>query len=818
MYVNLKEWATKTAWIPDEHPPTDAELSSFVENNIIDRGDQYVEDFLRSDVDGRSMFKYLLEHGRFFFILDSFDEIPQLLNQAAHSKWLVEELSKVVYRLLSGGYTSRGVLASRRFRQPSDAFDSETVLELRPFSDFQILSCLRRSGSYNEGTLKELFATRTDLIPVLRNPFATGLLAAYRPRDAKTLPGAQGELYDDYLRRRLDDDKEIVERVCEGRRSPLQTKEILECAKKIAIVLVEHLETLEAPLDDVAQAVANHFDGSRDDVLMTADILTFTKIARQGGRSAARRFSFAHRRFAEYFVAKSLGNDTDQLDLESIPEDRPMREALALYCGEVANDDTAVHIANYCWERIRPLDPVNGRPTEAGYRDAIHCLRFLSTAFRGRVLALTAFQAQLGDLIVTTVAGAGNMLTVKLVVEATGVLGEADLDRAVTSSLRLRNFWISETALRACRHLAEPSPKLVNRLKIYFGGIPPLEFFQRRSELLFSLSLSEGFGKLRQMCKFRLIDTYCAAAGLGLAVIGDVFGVMWTVVTVLVMAGLHMVGEVGQAAGSDGTREVAYKRRRELAVRRRQCRRWLGSVPRCGEKRWVLGWRDLFPEFVDARNRLGTWLVLGRVMYVGMTGVLLLSTGDVMSRGILGGEVGRVWLACAAALLLTPYYYVWLLWPWLRMYWPAVVGGLGVYLGLAGVYVATMAWLEDVFAGRLGNTADAMLGVLRVLVVGAFCLVMVWGLVGGLRRWYNDRKRLKGLKVRTVWTRQQIAEELEGLLTAGARAALVGRLEERRVVPSGSWPGGELPNFGEDVASIRLAQLEERWLGFGRQG
>ena len=815
VYVNLKEWTTPTPWNPNDHAPTDKELYSFIENNIIDRGDQYVEDFLTRDVKGTPMFKYLVKQGRFFFVLDSFDEIPQVMNETDDAKWLIEELSKVVYRLLSGGYASRGVLASRLFRRPSPAFDTETILELRPFSDFQIRSCIARSEYYDEATLQKLFSSRADLIPALRNPFTTGLLIAYARRNDTALPPTQVTLYDVYLRTRLAASLEKIERTATSLHPPLREDEILPCATKMALILMNHLGTLEASLDELAAAVASNYGISDKRVLAVADILAFARIGRLGGPAPARRFGFAHRRFAEYLVAMSLSRDANQLDLRAIPDDRPMREALALYC-EVAPNKTAVTIANFCWQRVRLLGHEARRRTEKEYRDAIHCLRFLSTAFRGRFSPLSEFRHELGELIVTTVAKVKNILTVKVVVEATGVLAERHLDAAVAGSLRLRNFWISETALRACRHLAEPSPKLITRLRIYFSGIPELEFLQRRSELLFSLGLSDGFAKLKRMCRFRLIDTYFAIGGLGLAVVGDLLALVISVVLVLAMAIFYAVLEfTGAGARSEEELQPPYSVRRELVTQASRCRKLFRSVRvRSGRRRWVLGLKDLFPEFADARwVRVSVWLVLLRVLYIGVAGMWLLSGRSTMTEDVLGIAVVPTWMAFGALLLLAPYYHGWLLLPWFKIHWLRVIGLVVAYGVVVGGSLLGMDRFRDMAGDDLVRAAAIVWTGVQIVAMFVFLGWFATGLVHSLRVRYEDRRRLRRWNRKRVWTREEIAEELAGLATPGGRAVFVEQLEALGVAPTGRWPDIEVPNYGHDAASIKLAQLEERWLG-----
>jgi len=108
--------------------------------------------------------------------------------------------------------------------------------------------------------------------------------------------------------------------------------------------------------------------------------------------------------------------------------------------------------------------------------------------------------------------------------------------------------------------------------------------------------------------------------------------------------------------------------------------------------------------------------------------------------------------------------------------------------------------------------------VFQGILVSITVYLVVAGLVTGLRKRYRDRKWLRTVERKDTWTRHEIAEGLRGLSTSIGRTAFVALLDELRVTPDGLWPDGELPNYGHDAASIRLAQMEEDWLGLGGQG
>lgn len=106
-YINLREWDPEKTW-SEVDPPTVEEIYNFVLDNLKSRGDVFTNEFLDK------YFKKMFEDGRLFIVLDSFDEIPAVLDEV-ESSWLIDKLSEVIYRFLAGAHESRGILASRIF-------------------------------------------------------------------------------------------------------------------------------------------------------------------------------------------------------------------------------------------------------------------------------------------------------------------------------------------------------------------------------------------------------------------------------------------------------------------------------------------------------------------------------------------------------------------------------------------------------------------------------------------------------------------------------------------------------------------------------
>ena len=155
IYVNLKEWTTNRQWTVDK-PPTSAEFVSFLTQNIRNR----LPDPSRPFFD--RYFSQLLDQGDLFFLFDSFDEIPGILDQDETSI-LLAKTSQVIIDFLLGTSQSRGVIASRYYRKPNLGRREHITLEIRPFSEFQISRAISSHASRSDQLQRILFQDRKEL-------------------------------------------------------------------------------------------------------------------------------------------------------------------------------------------------------------------------------------------------------------------------------------------------------------------------------------------------------------------------------------------------------------------------------------------------------------------------------------------------------------------------------------------------------------------------------------------------------------------------------------------------------------------------------
>lgn len=480
IYVNLKEWVSISDW--HKIPPKWQDLEAFVKESLLNK-DRHLGDFFEKYYD------VLDENGNLFFVLDSFDEIPQVLGTTVESK-LIEDLTKVCREFLVGAKQprSRGILASREYRMPrAEYLEANTTLRVRPFSEAKIETTLLQNGKVQKEIVERLFKERRDLIPILRNPFISSLLQSYLVNNKNQLPLNQSELYADYINQSIEQTQKRLNFTY------IPKALVLEFAMQAAKLIFSE-SGLQAPTGLLKSNIKiEHFDE-------IISVLRYTRIAR-GNIIGADMFSFTHRRFYEYFVTCDLlTQENIDLPLETIPTDSRWRDTLVLFC-EVAPFKQAQKIANYCWDVINKANNISERNSK-------HCLRFLTEAFKGRQDCLNGFYDNLASFILVQIHSKNDPIDMKIALEALGILNSSDIDKGSIKAFKIGDPWINDVALRSCRHLDQISPMLENSVEELFNfhdniawytGFRRMKFNMNLKELAFSLKLSEAFKHFQQL-------------------------------------------------------------------------------------------------------------------------------------------------------------------------------------------------------------------------------------------------------------------------------------------------------------------------------
>lgn len=771
VYINLKEWGGERQW-SETAPPTPQELKEFVFRSL--RGysvfaDQFLEKY----------FDRMLDRGRIFFLLDSFDEIPAVLD-VSEGSWLIQHLSHLIGEFFVSQDGGRGVVASRFYRKPRFNRVECSTFEIRPFSDMRIHDALLRSEKLKEETINNLFRRRSELIPVARNPFSAALIRIYAENHGGDLPSTQLDMYESYIRNRLDASREQIVR------HGLRPDQVIRGATDIALCMFQEPEIgLEASVPRLAELLPDI------SVESLVDVLRYAGLARLSG-SLDGRFSFVHRRLNEFFVARSLLENPGKVRLQAIPTDSRYRDALALYC-EVGQPEHVTDIANFCWREIKSVG--SGSKESGDYLRAVHCLRFLRDAFRTRTECIN-FLGELALHIQERIEPKGDLLAGKIALEAVGLLPSRLAEPILVRAFETGNEWISETALHACRHLKRIGPKLDRGLFLYLRSIPFQEFLARHREIIFSLSLSDAFRSLRQYCRLRSYDNKTLVFAFALCLI------MSPVVLVTMACIFGIINFV------EGTLDLAAPPTEHLTLRR--TRKILNSqfMARVFTAMLIGGpAASLFLPNWNANLRLVLLPVLPPPASPESRALLFPLVRVAHGHGSI--TIGILYVL--TAILIAPvleviviFYFVF----WKGAGSPKrLVLGLAALsalsLGLGVLFVRVMAVIVP-WVVRHKVPIIILIGSVTLIAVVTVLVKLIVGIV-------RDRRHLYAAIRSTAVTKSTIAGDFLRFRTRRYRLRYVEWLRDAQINPVGGWTQAR-PNI-EDKASTLLAQLDERWLG-----
>ena len=182
--------------------PTDNDIVAFVQRYLLRVSGRAGQAFLNE------WYERMLSEGLFFFLLDSFDEMPAVLDCDDRSPQL-KKISEAFDRFFNDIHGCRGVLSSRPFRQPVGVRGRR--LTIRPFTEMQIRKAMKGwlAGRQidSDDIVRRLLFERPALSPAIRNPFMADLIAQYVVDHRERLPQNHYDLFNNYVTTRLNEDE-----------------------------------------------------------------------------------------------------------------------------------------------------------------------------------------------------------------------------------------------------------------------------------------------------------------------------------------------------------------------------------------------------------------------------------------------------------------------------------------------------------------------------------------------------------------------------------------------------------------------------------
>lgn len=502
VYINLKEW--KRAWSVDDLP-TQKDLIDFIKEQLYNEGkndyftDTYLDDY----------FDTMMAHGRWYYIFDSFDELPCLMGKD-NCQELIHKLSELLYSFMNGANQTGGIIASRLYKNPSQALGASVTLRIQEFDDFRINLMLKKYFRNATEISKELFRKHEHLVALCRNPFYLNLLINYINTNGLSFPKNQIELYDSFIKERFQK--------CEERlhTNHIQSEELYSAAEQLASLIHQAGEQKGFEYS-VSTLLQNKNSYKWDKYIET---LKYAKICKLSDDKTT--ISFVHRRFQEFFLVQHMMHTTQtftQKDYKDIINNPALRDAFVLYA-EVAPENQAREIAEACWEIVKNNIGSIHSIWAKGVIDLVNALYFLTDAFRNRKEAISSFQNDffvLFDNILdneiqnrnsqpkTTIQvlfsfvsktlcySSVDDIVLQAMVNSFVLFDETMLKNIVLKIFKLHNRWLNDIIMQNFRSIKKLDKDLEKNFVSYFSHFNVIAFIKQFHGIQFSLSTSSGF-------------------------------------------------------------------------------------------------------------------------------------------------------------------------------------------------------------------------------------------------------------------------------------------------------------------------------------
>ncbi|HZR39368.1 MAG TPA: NACHT domain-containing protein, partial [Ktedonobacteraceae bacterium] len=492
IYINLKELER------DAGTPIDRNLiENFVLALLKQANDRDVEQFLDEE------FHEGMKNGIWFFLFDSFDEIPEVLSSTDVDE-VIKDYSLAISDFLHGMNSCRGIIASRQFRGPrSLSWPRFRVLALSEQRQHELIRKVnmppRRERAFWEG----FAATTQEVRAMASNPLFLSLLCEHMQNDGD-FPQTTHSVFEAYIKRRFTRDRDRVQQ-----RFQLDVATLRDAAEKIAFCMTADQGIgLNPTRDKIKKALRRARFDLGDKFEATLDALEYIKLARGPAETwqQEKTFTFAHRRFQEYFATCVVLANPRKVTARQLLTDARWRETAVTMCQMQAAEKLQALIAEaeqlleqYCdtvevslsppdlnqttnqgaqnpssagmqtdeHDPVVPVEDKSGTNTAIQIRigfpwpkGALHLLGLLQDGFADHYRVLPPFLRQLAGWLIDTADRVGGTFDRKWALEVAGITPRKSLNALLHKAFTSNSQWFKDAAYRQVAHVRAMTPEI----------------------------------------------------------------------------------------------------------------------------------------------------------------------------------------------------------------------------------------------------------------------------------------------------------------------------------------------------------------------
>lgn len=298
-------------------------IRDFVLGSLNRANDRDIEAFLEEEFDRG------LKEGTWVFVLDSFDEIPDVLS-STEADQIIQAYGDAIADFLGGMNKCRGIVASRSYRGPHRlGWPRFRILPLKPERQQELI---RKTGLSHDQTgrvMGHLDTAEQSMRAMSSNPLFLGLVCEFMQKQAH-FPTNTYVVYEEYIQERLNRDKDRL-----WRRFRLEPDIVRYTAEQIAFSMTADAELGLSPTrEDLATSCQKLQLDIPENLETSLDALEFLKLARSETTEVGKSkpFTFAHRRFQEYFATSVVLREPARVKPNDLLTDGRWRETAVVLC------------------------------------------------------------------------------------------------------------------------------------------------------------------------------------------------------------------------------------------------------------------------------------------------------------------------------------------------------------------------------------------------------------------------------------------------------------------------------------------------------
>lgn len=461
LYINLK----KLERSPDQEINRDL-IETFVKAELNRVNDRDIEQFLDEE------FRRGMRQGTWLFLFDSFDELPEILSSVEADR-AIQQYAEAINHFLGGFNQCRGIIASRQFRGPKHlGWPRFRILPLES-RRVELIRKAELDPAIEKDLIGQLKNAPQDLQDMTKNPMFLGILCE-NMRDGSPFPSNSHSVFASYLDKRLTRDAPRLQT-----RFNLQPSDVRAIAETVAFCLSSDPSLGLSPTRQAIQQAMVRLDlrvpGHFEQLLNALEYLKLARSETETLADDAPLFTFAHRRFQEYFATCVVLRDLNRIRPRTLLTDGRWREtAVVIFQTQAPETFTPIlaeakQLLADAIDNIPDLidDPigyvneetVNENPTAPKpfpwLPGLLHLLGLLQAGFIGHMNDLPSdIQQQVGRLLLSA-SLQGTLLDRKWSLEVAGIAPQSVLLWLLRHAFASDSQWLKEVAYRQTAQLSK---------------------------------------------------------------------------------------------------------------------------------------------------------------------------------------------------------------------------------------------------------------------------------------------------------------------------------------------------------------------------